>query len=56
MIQELGSFQDSYVQGVTNFGTACVGLKIDGALHAGGNDSIVANDFTQIQVMVLVLG
>ena len=37
-----------YVQGVTNFGTACVGLKIDGALHAGGNDSIVANDFTQI--------
>ncbi len=37
-----------YVQGVTNFGTACVGLKIDGSLHAGGNDSIVANDFTQI--------
>jgi hypothetical protein len=37
-----------YVQGVTNFGTACVGLKIDGALHNGGNDSIVANDFTQI--------
>ena len=37
-----------YVQGVTNFGTACVGLKIDGSLHNGGNDSIVANDFTQI--------
>ena len=37
-----------YVQGVTNFGTGCVGLKIDGALHNGGNDSIVANDFTQI--------
>tara|TARA_B100000497_G_scaffold128060_1_gene172915 strand:- start:1150 stop:5991 length:4842 start_codon:yes stop_codon:yes gene_type:complete len=37
-----------YVQGVTNFGTACVGLKVDGSLHNGGNDSIVANDFTQI--------
>jgi len=37
-----------YVQGVTNFGTGCIGLKIDGDLHNGGNDSIVANDFTQI--------
>ena len=37
-----------YVQNVTTFGTACVGLKIDGDLHAGGNDSIVANDFTQV--------
>tara|TARA_B100000900_G_scaffold394235_1_gene391494 strand:- start:2808 stop:7661 length:4854 start_codon:yes stop_codon:yes gene_type:complete len=37
-----------YVQGVTTFGTACVGLKVDGDLHNGGNDSIVANDFTQI--------
>ena len=37
-----------YVQGVTTFGTACVGLKIDGNLHNGGNDSIVANDFTQV--------
>lgn len=37
-----------YVQNVTTFGTACVGLKIDGALHNGGNKSIVANDFTQI--------
>ena len=37
-----------YVQNVTTFGTGCVGLKIDGALHDGGNDSIVANDFTQI--------
>ena len=36
-----------YVQNVTTFGTGCIGLKIDGALHAGGNDSIVANDFTQ---------
>ena len=37
-----------YVQNVTTFGTGCVGLKVDGALHAGGNDSIVANDFTQV--------
>jgi hypothetical protein len=37
-----------YVQNVTTFGTGCVGLKVDGDLHAGGNDSIVANDFTQI--------
>jgi hypothetical protein len=37
-----------YVQGVTTFGTACVGLKIDGNIHNGGNDSIVANDFTQV--------
>ena len=37
-----------YVQNVSNFGTACVGLKVDGSLHNGGNDSIVANDFTQI--------
>jgi len=37
-----------YVQNVTTFGTACVGLKIDGDLHGGGNQTIVANDFTQI--------
>ena len=37
-----------YVQNVTTFGTKCIGLKIDGDLHNGGNDSIVANDFTQI--------
>ena len=37
-----------YVQNVTTFGTGCIGLKVDGALHDGGNDSIVANDFTQI--------
>ena len=37
-----------YVQNVTTFGTGCIGCKIDGDLHAGGNDSIVANDFTQI--------
>jgi hypothetical protein len=37
-----------YVQNVSTFGTACIGMKVDGALHDGGNDSIVANDFTQI--------
>ena len=37
-----------YVQNVATFGTAAVGQKIDGALHNGGNDSIVSNDFTQI--------
>lgn len=37
-----------YVQNVSTFGNACVGCKIDGSLHAGGNDSIVSNDFTQI--------
>jgi hypothetical protein len=37
-----------YVQNVTTFGTGCVGCKIDGDLHNGGNDSIVSNDFTQI--------
>jgi hypothetical protein len=37
-----------YVQNVTTFGTGCVGLKIDGALHNGGNRSVVANDYTQV--------
>jgi hypothetical protein len=37
-----------YVQNVTTFGEGCVGLKIDGDLHSGGNQTIVANDFTQI--------
>ena len=37
-----------YVQNVSTFGTACIGLKIDGSLHNAGYDSIVANDFTQI--------
>lgn len=37
-----------YVQNVTTFGTGCVGCKIDGALHAAGNRSIVSNDFTQV--------
>ena len=37
-----------YVQNVSTFGTGCVGLKVDGQLHDGGNKSIVANDFTQV--------
>ena len=37
-----------YIQNVTTFGTACVGLKVDGDLHAGGNQTIVSNDFTQV--------
>jgi hypothetical protein len=37
-----------YAQNVTLFGTACTGMKIDGALHSGGNRSIVANDYTTI--------
>lgn len=35
-----------YVQNCTLFGTGTTALKIDGALHAGGNRSIVANDYT----------
>ena len=37
-----------YIQGVTTLGTGCIGQKIDGALHSGGNKSIVSNDFTQV--------
>ena len=37
-----------YIQGVTTIGTGCIGQKIDGALHNGGNKSIVSNDFTQV--------
>ena len=37
-----------YVQNVSTFGTGCVGYKVDGTLHAGGNKSIVTNDFTQV--------
>jgi len=37
-----------YVQGLTTLGNAAIGQKIDGALHNGGNDSIVSNDFTQV--------
>ena len=37
-----------YIQGVTTIGTGCVGQKIDGLLHNGGNKSITSNDFTQV--------
>ena len=37
-----------YIQNVTTIGEKCVGCKIDGDLHAGGLDSFVCNDFTQI--------
>ena len=37
-----------YVQNNTTFGNGAIGQKIDGALHNGGNDSIVSNDFTQV--------
>jgi hypothetical protein len=37
-----------YVQNVATFGNAAIGQKIDGALHNGGNKSIVSNDFTQV--------
>jgi hypothetical protein len=37
-----------YIQGVTNIGTRCVGKKVDGALHNGGNKSMTSNDFTQV--------
>lgn len=37
-----------YAQNVTMFGQGCIGVKIDGTLHNGGNKSIVANDFTTI--------
>jgi hypothetical protein len=40
--------KSTYVQNVTTFGIGCIGQKIDGSLHAGGNDSIVSNDFTQV--------
>ena len=37
-----------YIQGVTNTGTGCIGMKVDGNLHDGGNRSMTANDFTQV--------
>jgi hypothetical protein len=37
-----------YIQNLTTFGENCIGQKIDGALHNGGNKSIVSNDFTQV--------
>ena len=40
--------KSTYVQNCSTFGSKCVGMKVDGTLHNGGNKSIVANDFTQI--------
>ena len=37
-----------YIQNVTTFGDGAIGQKVDGALHNGGNKSIVSNDFTQV--------
>jgi hypothetical protein len=37
-----------YIQNVTTFGYAAIGMKVDGSLHNGGNRSIVVNDFTQV--------
>jgi len=37
-----------YIQNCATFGYGVTGQKIDGALHNGGNKSIVSNDFTQI--------
>ena len=37
-----------YIQGVTTIGTGCVGKRVDGSLHNGGNKSMVSNDFTQV--------
>lgn len=37
-----------YLQGCTTFGTGCIGQKIDGSLHNGGNRSFVSNDYTQV--------
>ena len=37
-----------YIQGVTNIGTGCIGQKVDGSLHNGGNRSMTSNDFTQV--------
>lgn len=37
-----------YIQGVTTIGFGCVGNRIDGRLHNGGNKSMVSNDFTQV--------
>ena len=37
-----------YIQNVSLFGTGCVGAKIDGGLHNGGNKSMTLNDFTNI--------
>ena len=47
-LKRIAGGKSTYVQGVTTIGNNCIGMKIDGALHNGGNKSIVANDFTQV--------
>ena len=47
-MKRIAGGRSTYVQGVTTIGDNCVGMKIDGSLHNGGNRSIVANDFTQV--------
>jgi len=42
------SYRSPYTQNCTLFGAGCSGMKIDAALHNGGNKSIVANDYTTI--------
>ena len=42
------SYRSPYTQNLTLFGSGCAGMKIDAALHNGGNKSIVANDYTTI--------
>jgi len=37
-----------FMQSCTCFGNCAIGQKIDGALHNGGYDSMVSNDFTQL--------
>ena len=37
-----------YIQNVTTIGKGCVGKRVDGRLHNGGNRSMVSNDFTQV--------
>jgi hypothetical protein len=37
-----------YIQGVSTFGTRCVGMRLDGSVQASGYKTMVANDFTQI--------
>jgi len=42
------NYRSPYTQNITNFGSGCVGMKIDAALHNGGYKSMVSNDFTQV--------
>ena len=37
-----------YIQGVTSIGTGCVGKRVDGRTHNGGNRSMTSNDFTNV--------